>query len=92
MRFKVCDCQHQHVYLNYSPSLTVGNIKIPTDFVTIVQAKYLHAGCWYKETKGGPGPLQTAWMGAGLGMDRGTWVSAPLSSFGGTLQGICMFL
>lgn len=87
----MCCCQHQHVYLNYSLSLTVGNTKIPTDFITIVQAKYLHAG-WHKETKGGPAPLQTARVGASLGMSKGTWISAPLSSFGGTLQGASTFL
>jgi len=65
--------------------LTVGNTKIPTDFIAIIQAKHLRAG-WYKETESGPAPLQTARMGAGLGMDRGTWVFAPLSFFSEVYQ------
>lgn len=41
------DCQHQHAYLDYSPSLTVGNVKIPTDLIpddsiAVVQIRYVH--------------------------------------------------
>lgn len=53
MSFKVCDYQHQHVYLNYFLNLTIGITEIPTDF---------HAG-WYKVTKGGPDSLQAPWIG-----------------------------
>lgn len=62
--FKACGCQHQHVCLNYSLGLTAGNVEIPTIFVTAV-AKCLHI-IWYKETMGGRGRLQAAWMGASV--------------------------
>lgn len=58
MSFEVCDCQHQHVYLNYFLNLTIGFTEIPTDF---------HAD-WYKETKGVPDPLQTPWIGTSFAL------------------------
>lgn len=87
--FKACGCQHQHVCLNYSRS----------DCWKCRNSYYFRYCCskvspynLVQGDSGWPWPTPGCLDGSQCGVGRGTWVSAPLSSWGGVLQGGSMFL